>query len=87
MNEEEYKFEAGDKCVFCEVPMHNFIETHNPDPIADMNRGRCCAICNTNLVVTARIMLVQGYKLDEVLSIINNSKYFAPKYKNSKKAA
>jgi hypothetical protein len=87
MKNKEYKFVKGDKCVFCKKLMLNFIETNNPSPIANMDRGRCCTICNINLVMKARIMLAKGHKLEEILSIINKNKNFTPKYKNSKKAA
>lgn len=41
-------------CVLCGGIMQSVYDSHNAEPVS---RGRCCAACNTTVIIPARLKL------------------------------
>ena len=60
------------KCCLCkssiEEESHAWKGGHNPYPIKE--KGRCCGICNNELVVPTRLVLSLGISMDKAKEIM-----------------
>jgi len=79
VKEKTSDFKVGDKCIFCQTPILNCGLARNPAPIGDLTKGRCCISCNNNFVLPARIHMIRGGKLDDVVETLHS--LGLPKYK------
>jgi hypothetical protein len=43
------------QCCFCDEVIEDFMLSHNPFPVSDNRKDRCCIKCNQEIVVPARI--------------------------------
>lgn len=80
IKEKTSSFKVGDKCIFCQTPIPDYVLARNPAPIGDLTKGRCCVSCNNNLVLPTRIHMIQGGKLDDAIEQLQS--LGLPKYKN-----
>ena len=43
------------QCCLCDEVMEDFMISHNPQPLSDNPADRCCAKCNMDKVIPARL--------------------------------
>jgi hypothetical protein len=75
-----YKFEVGDKCIFCQTPMLDYSMTRNPEPVGDSTKGRCCSDCDKRVVLFSRMRIIQGVPYITILEALHSCGM--PKYKS-----
>jgi hypothetical protein len=48
------------QCCLCGADIHTILESHNPWPLSEKDKDRCCGECNTTKVIPARVARFYG---------------------------